>query len=99
MFKFPSVKLLSKIFAFLLLLLALHLESYGQPTHLKSIKPLYKFVDSTDTKEKIGRNLKVLWLDSMIELRRTVNLNYNLQETRKWRKDNSLKSIRGRSKQ
>jgi len=71
------------------LLISPTVKSSAQST-FTSTELLWEYVDSASTKDGAGRNIRVLWMGSTIEIRKTINLNYNLKEARKWRKDESF---------
>ncbi len=52
-----------------------------------SIKSLYHIVDTIKTKDKTSLTLTVSWMDSVIEIRKTTIVKYDLVEMRKFGRD------------
>src|SRR5258705_311439 len=54
---------------------------------LTSIRPIYQVIDSV--KDVDGYILRISWMDTIIEIKRTTKIKYNLGFERKFRKDDS----------
>ena len=60
----------------------------GSVYYAKGIYNLYKITDTLKT-DHASVTLQVLWMDSIIEVRQTISLRYNLESERKWRHDST----------
>src|SRR5438046_2458266 len=55
--------------------------------NLNTIKLLYKVIDSI--KDENGYFIRISWMDTIIEIKRTTKIKYDLEFQRKFRKDDS----------
>jgi len=54
-----------------------------------SIKNLYYPTDTIPTKDKYSLTVDVKWMDSIIQIRKTTAIRYDLEESRKFRRDST----------
>ena len=55
---------------------------------IETIKQLYHIAD-TLKRDNTSVTMKILWMDSIVEIRKTTNLNYDLEYARKFRRDST----------
>lgn len=60
----------------------------SEDSHITSIKPLYRVMD-TVLRDPTSVTMNVLWRDSVIKIRKTTSLKYDLAYARKFRRDST----------
>jgi len=61
----------------------------GRAQEISGIKEIYKVID-TLTRDNTSVTLQVSWMDSLIEIRKTVSLKYDLANMRRFRHDSTF---------
>ncbi len=56
---------------------------------IKSIQSLYYSVDTVQSKDKNSLTVDIKWMDSVIQIRKTTRVKYDIDEARKFRRDST----------